>query len=320
MKIMQFSLVFYFFVCCHASFASFYSTGDSEKSLRDLRLAFASTVQPNRQEEKLVHCVLLQAMREHQSRFIESDLDELREYDPGRWQQYVNSYYDQEHDCNTLLMQAVIRSDLSMIDLLRRSGADCNQVNSYRKTALHKALDSTDEQWRVHPYDPSLASWFVSATLDHLQDFKDLNSNIQDCNRSSPLHIALEENQDDAVVIQLIDLFKVNLDLKNKFGQTARDIAEQKQRSTVIKLLDNVQKDSVQESKKQSSAQRIRSLSENDVVCKTKDDSKVVHQPVISQCVRPVSASTQSFIQSRTSLKEKYYLVQYADIKNHARK
>ena len=284
-------------------------------ALHNVRTSFLSSSQPNINENRAVQSILLQMMHENISSQVDFYFDDLRKHDPLRWKFYVNSYKDRKTGY-TLFMQAVIRSNITMMRFLEKSGIDFNARDLQGKTALHKVVDSSDEVVRVHPFDRSLVSYFVGTSLDFMSECKNLNPNIQDFNGATSLHIALEEGLNDEIITKLIVLFKTNSLLKNKFGQTARDIAQNKKRLAIVQLIDAHSLDHLlivsnyKNNQKEQSEPRVRSYSENDAS----------HQkPIKLVNYRPFAQTQSSYMPTGFTLKQQQQAARLHDIM-HAKK
>lgn len=228
------------------------------------------------------------SIKQKVTRDIISDLDVLRTSNSEQWNIYMNNYRNHTSG-NTLLIDAVIASDVVMIDFLYRSGVvDCNKKNYGHKTVLHSAVDVRDgNSLRVCPLFPSidLISYFVLTSLEHLSVYKSINPSIKDSSGLTALDIALKENLDDSVILFLLEKFNMNLTFSHDLYLKIRAIVIQHNNKALLARLDSqnfsplvgtyehVQTVGTYE------GNRIRSLSENDKFDQKQTDKLMNYKP-----------------------------------------
>jgi len=298
----------------HSSLESLLQTYPCSDLLGCMELSSSENLYDSEEESKIQKILYDIIHSQNSCRIYNNELynlEKLQSINPHLWTFYVDRYSHYNDHGYSLLMYAVIRSNFVMIDFLKKSEVNPNHVDKYEnRTALHKVVDQSDEQLRVKPSYRGLISWFMSSTLDHLSEFKNINPHIQDYKGQTALHIAVQNNLNFDVIEQLVVQFKIDCSLKNRYGQTARDIAQQDNQVIIVELLDKHVRQNIttQDSKKEVVVEkRARSLSENDAVLVSCNYQNLKLNSQLTHVSNKLSSSalTQSLMLKKSAEKDK---------------
>ena len=144
----------------------------------------------------------------NQGPFDEIIFDDQMEWRGNTFEEHINRRYDNKG--NTLLIKAVDKNDIKMIEKLVAIGADLNIKNKYGNTALYEAIRN---------HNIKIVQFLINA---------DANLNLQITkNYGTALHEAVEfgfVNVENKIIKKIIEA-GVNLDIQNKSGDTPLHLA-----------------------------------------------------------------------------------------------
>lgn len=126
---------------------------------------------------------------------------------------------DSDVDGNTPLHIAANHGKLSLVKILLQYGADTKKQNKYQQTALHLACKSMNI---------SIVKELVKASTVDIIDFQDISG-------ETALMYAVTAG--DLKLVETLLASEPNLQLKNKFGETALDIAKNKIHPSIVNAL-----------------------------------------------------------------------------------